>query len=118
MSKKSDTTKTTTSQKSASTLRVKVTDQQSQNGKKGASCLQIKAFDDNEDTPIANMVIVTENNDRFKFDIMPDTGSSQGLIAENVVKKHNMVVNPKNKRSIRTANGNSMHCSGAVDFGS
>ena len=102
LSKKStpNTTKTTTGQKPANTHRVKVTNQQSQNGKKGASCLRIEAFDDNEDTPIANMVIVTENNDRFKFDIMPDTGSSQGLIAENVVKKHNMVVNHKRRRSI------------------
>ena len=97
LSRKSDTTKTTTSQKPVSTHRVKITNQQSQNGKKGASCLQIKAFDDNEDTPIANMVIVTENNKRFKFDIMPDTGSSQRLIAENIVKKHNMVINHKNR---------------------
>ena len=53
---------------------VKITNQRSQNGKKGASCLKIKAFDDNKDTPIANMVIVTEHNKCFQFDIMPDTG--------------------------------------------
>ena len=118
LSKKSTPeTPKTTGPAGASTHRVKITNQRSQNGKKGASCRKIKAFDDNEDTPIANMMIVTEHNKRFKFDIMPDTGSSQGLIAENVVKKHNMVVDRKNKRNIRTANGDSMHCSGAVDFG-
>ena len=90
---------------------------QSHNGKKGATCSRVKAFDDNEDTPIANMVIITEDNDRFQFGIIPDTGSTQGLIAENIVKKHNMIVDPKKRRQIQAANGDPMHCSGAVDFG-
>merc|ERR1712218_268831 len=78
----SDAAKTTTNRAPASTHRVKVTNQRGRNGTKGASCFRIEAFDDNEDTPIANMVI-----------------------------------DPRRKRSIRTANGNAMHCSGTVDFG-
>merc|ERR1712024_439768 len=101
--------------KSATTHRVRVV--QGRTGKNGSVCARVKAFDDNEDTPIANMEIITENNDRFKFDIMPDTGSTQGLIAENIVRQHKMVVNQKRRRNIQTANGDSMHCSGAVDFG-
>ena len=104
----SDDPKTSVDQKTVTTHRVRVVG----SGKKGAVCSRVRAFDDNEDTPVANMVIVTEANDRFQFNIMPDM-----LIAENVVKQHRMSINSGRKRDIQAANGEPMHCSSAVDFG-
>ena len=107
----------TTKANSGNAVNCRVTCDGVRKGASGATCSRIRAFDDNEDTPVANMTIITEDDDRFEFSIMPDTGSSQGLVAENIAIKHGMKVNPKRRRNIQVANGKSMHCSGTVDFG-
>ena len=77
---------------------------------------KIQAYDDNEETPVANMVITTDEGRKFEFGIFPDTGSTQAIIAEDIARDHGMIINTSWRRDIKTASGKPMNCSGGVKF--
>ena len=51
---------------------------------------------------------------KFKFDATPDTGASISIIAENVVRKQGLKVDPAKKIRIKAADGLPMECSGGI----
>ena len=77
--------------------------------------MNVKAEDDCEATPLARVDIVNEEGKKFRCEICPDTGSSQSIIAKNLVDKYDMFMLQK-KKKIMVANNGRMNCLGSVNF--
>jgi hypothetical protein len=50
----------------------------------------------------------------FEFNMLPDTGCTQSLVAEDVVSRYGLAVNWRGKKKIRAVNNQKLDCSGTV----
>ena len=72
--------------------------------------------DDCEATPTCKMAFRTNKGREFFKEVLPDTGSSQTIIAMNLVNANDMPVDKKKKRKIFNASDEPMACEGTVTF--
>ena len=49
------------------------------------------------------MMITTNEGKRFEFGIFPDTGSTQAIIAEDIARDYDMIINKSWRRDIKNA---------------
>ena len=52
----------------------------------------------------------------FKFNVFPDTGCYQSLVASDLVKTYGMQVDLNRVKKIKAVDGRQMECSGSVAF--
>ena len=75
------------------------------------------ARDDNEPVPTAMMKITPSHGKKpFDFEVFPDQGASQSLVAFDVAKKYGLTIDPTGRKAVGDAQGGKMQCSGVTSF--
>ena len=75
------------------------------------------ARDDNEPVPTAKMKIIPSIGKKpFDFEVFPDQGATQSLVAHDVARKYGMKIDPTGRKAVEDAQGGKMQCSGVTSF--
>ena len=73
--------------------------------------------DDAETTPLMKDVTITPRVGKtFKYDVFPGTGCYQSIMLLDLVTKYGLKVDKNKKKRLRTINGLTMKCCGAVSI--
>ena len=81
-----------------------------------APLINVKLVKGERPTPRTEVEVSAAHGTSFKKDVLPDTGATETIISEDLIRANGILIDSSRKRDIFAANNSKLRCSGSVDI--